>query len=90
MQQYGRTDGTLTNNLCVFSCFRDRGLSEAMYWLKCDHHKSSDSYYYDYIRKVLSAAQLSGLIVVCFLQSAGRFWSAEVMKFFGSPCTYVT
>ena len=35
----------------------------------CRPNKSSDSYYYEYIRKVLSAAQLSGLIVVCFLQS---------------------
>ena len=39
-------------------------------------------------RKVLSAAKLLGWIVVCFLQSAGRFWFAKVHKFFGigTPC----
>ena len=38
-------------------------------------------------RKVLSAAKL-GWIVVCILQSAGRFWFAKVHKFFGvgTPC----
>ena len=34
-------------------------------------NKSSDSYYYEYIRKVLSAAKLSG-----------RFLFAKVLKFF--------
>ena len=33
-----------------------------------------------------SAAKLLGWIVVCFLQSAGRFWFAKVHKFFGTPC----
>ena len=37
-------------------------------------------------RKVLSAAKLLGWIVVCFPQSAGRFWFAKVHKFFGTPC----
>ena len=37
-------------------------------------------------RKVLSAAKLLGWIVVCFLQSAGRFWFAKVHEFFGTPC----